>query len=93
MRSIRVPNDVMEKILSGRYPGAWVECAVCVDWPELRLTEEQIIANAVATAAGQPAPYPDHSIFSVVMPNVAAMTPRPLPKQTRYRNTQAERGK
>jgi hypothetical protein len=48
--------------------GACIEFAVEVDWPELRLTEDQIITNACARAAGQPEPYPDHSIFSVRIP-------------------------
>jgi hypothetical protein len=38
---------------------------VRVDWPELRLTEEQVFANAAAHAFNQPEPFPDPSIFLI----------------------------
>jgi hypothetical protein len=54
----------------GKPLGTCVEFAVAVDWPELQLTEEQIVANAIACANGQRDPYPDLSIFTVRVPYV-----------------------
>ncbi len=68
MRRITVPQNVIDRAAHGPIQGARLEFAVHVNWPELRLTEDQIVTNAVARAAGQPEPYPDHSIFSVVVP-------------------------
>lgn len=38
---------------------------VKVDWPELQLTEEQLLQNSVARANDQDPPFPDLSIFNV----------------------------
>ena len=38
---------------------------VRVNWPELRLSEAQIVANSFAIAYGQERPYPDNSLFNV----------------------------
>jgi hypothetical protein len=67
VRTISIPQHVIDAATS-LPKGACIEFAVEVDWPELRLTEDQIITNACARAAGQPEPYPDHSIFSVRIP-------------------------
>lgn len=40
---------------------------VKVDWPELRLTEEQVLANAIALADGAEAPHPDRTYIEVVV--------------------------
>lgn len=72
MRTITIPADVIRRALNGPIQGTHLEFAVAVDWPELRLTEEQIIANAIALANGERSPYPDHSIFSVTIPYVPA---------------------
>jgi len=50
-----------------------------VDWPELQLTEEQTLAlaNAIAAANGQPAPYPDWSLFAVELERVFLPPPDP----------------
>lgn len=71
-------NDALERVvtlpknwlnLCEGIPGArWAEFPVKADWPELRLTEEQILANGIARAYDQEEPYPDHSIFSVRVP-------------------------
>ena len=68
MRRIRVPLAVLERAVNGPFVGDVLEFAVAVDWPELRLTEEQVIANALALASGQPSPYPDQSVFAVEVP-------------------------
>ena len=68
MRVVTVPEAVVRRAAYGPYLGTVLEFAVAVDWPELRLTEDQVITNAVARAAGQPEPYPDRSIFTVRVP-------------------------
>lgn len=44
-----------------------VRIPVVVDWPELRLTAEQLELNAQAAIGGLPAPFPDLSHFDVVL--------------------------
>ena len=68
LRTITIPQHVIERAAKGPIVGMALECAVSVNWPELRLTEDQIITNAAARASGQPEPYPDHSIFSICIP-------------------------
>lgn len=66
MREIRIPADILLKArIDSGLGGMCVLYPVCVDWPELRLTEAQAIANAFARAYNQPEPYPDHSIFAI----------------------------
>lgn len=60
----------MQRIVNGPMVGRSLIVPVCVDWPELRLTEEQMLANAVAIANGQPPPFPDPSIFDIELPYV-----------------------
>jgi hypothetical protein len=78
VRDIKIPEHVVRKAIYRPPPdpalaGNCLVFAVSVDWPELRLTEDQIVANAVARVAGvagaEP-PYPDHSIFTVTLPFV-----------------------
>ena len=45
--------------------GAYASIPVAVDWAELRLTEDQIAANAIALPKSEPQPFPDPSIFEV----------------------------
>lgn len=68
MRTITIPEHVLRRAVEGPYTGIMLEFPVAVDWPELRLTEEQILANAIAHVWGQRQPYPDHSIFSITLP-------------------------
>lgn len=70
MRTITVPAGILKRWMTGdyQYAGRALEFAVHVDWPELKLTDEQVMANAFARAYGHPVPYPDHSIFSVALP-------------------------
>jgi hypothetical protein len=60
MRTVRIPAINWEKAQSVR-----VSVPVVVDWPELLLTEDQIVANAIAKANNQEELYPDHSMFVV----------------------------
>lgn len=65
-REIHIPADTILKArIDSGLPGICVLYPVCVNWPELRLTEEQHIANALARVYNQPEPYPDHSIFAI----------------------------
>lgn len=62
MRSITVPCPDWDKLV-----GARAVIPVKVDWPELRLTENQIVANAIARAAGGDHPFPDRSFIEVII--------------------------
>lgn len=48
-----------------RGEGAYLVFPAKVDWPELQLTEGQMLANAFAHAYGQPAPYDDPSFIEI----------------------------
>lgn len=60
VRTIRIPPIDWTTV-----EGARACVPVVVDWPELRLTMDQIVANAVAKLDGQPEPFPDHSFINV----------------------------
>jgi hypothetical protein len=47
------------------FEGTALVIPVKVDWPELQLSEAQHVANAFASVAGRPTPYPDLTVFSV----------------------------
>ena len=70
MRTITIPPEVMLKAVNGPIRGTCVEFAVAVDWPELTLTEAQIMENAIAWANGFPHPHPDQQIFSIQVPYI-----------------------
>ena len=71
MREIKIPEKGIRAAV-GQYgvAGQYISVPVAVDWPELQLTEEQIIANGLARAAGQPAIYPNNAVFAVMLPYV-----------------------
>lgn len=66
IREVRIPLDTIL---------AWVDAGegrnlvfpVKVGWPELQLTGEQILSNSFALDDGEPPPYPDRSIFQIVV--------------------------
>lgn len=62
MRSVRIPPVDWDAVA-----GRALVVPVKVDWPELRLNEGEIIANAIALVDGKPQPYADNSIFDVVL--------------------------
>lgn len=70
MRKIVIPAKWIHEAIDDATPGCAVVGSVVVDWPELRLTEDQIVANAIAWANGQPAPYPDPSIIAIEIPKI-----------------------
>ena len=73
MRTIKLPASAISHILTtppqGR--GNWI-IPVEVNWPELRLTESQMLANAAWSASGGhgPRPFPNLCIFDVEIPMV-----------------------
>lgn len=74
MRIIRVPAQAIRQAAYGPISGSVIQAAVCVNWPELQLTETQIIANVMARLDGHPQPFPDHSIFAIELPYVTQGT-------------------
>jgi hypothetical protein len=62
-RTIRLPA-----IDWGEIKGVAAVFPVIVGWPELQLTPDQHLANAIAALDGQPEPYPDPSIINVEVP-------------------------
>lgn len=67
-RRIVAPHEAMKTYLHGPREGRALEFAVKVDWPELQLTEAQMLENARARAAGHPAPHRDLSYITVELP-------------------------
>lgn len=49
-------------------PGHSVCHPVHVNWPELQLTEAQMMANALAASAGLDVPYPDPALIDLIIP-------------------------
>ena len=66
-RTITLPQAFADALVQTP-AGRMLEIPVEVNWPELQLSERQILANALARSAGQIAPYPDPSIFSIRVP-------------------------
>lgn len=67
-RTIEIPQRFIDRVARGPIAGRCLVVPVAVNWPELRLTEAQLLANAVALANGEREPYPDPSIFSIKLP-------------------------
>lgn len=65
MRKIVIPADVMQQVIDCDH-GRRTCLPVKLNWPELQLTDDQVLANAVATANRQPEPYPDQSYIELV---------------------------
>lgn len=65
MRNVTVPFEAVEAALSPDHPGEYIVVPVMVDWPELRLTEEQTLANALALAYDEEPPFPRRDVFEV----------------------------
>lgn len=65
MNRIEIPADVMAKIIAcdqGR--STIMTCKV--DWPELQLTERQVLENAADHARGRNGRHPDPSYIELV---------------------------
>lgn len=76
MRTIRVSAATVAVAAFGsddNFTTSEVSCVrhlVQLDWPELRLTDDQITANAIALSAGKQTPYPDRSLVTIELPIV-----------------------
>ena len=67
METITLPRSIWKD--TGRFIGGHsIAVPVKVSWPELQLTEAQIVANEIARVQGRDAPYPDKSFINVVVP-------------------------
>jgi hypothetical protein len=62
MRRITIPAVDWRTISTRK-----VSVPVLVDWPELRLSDDEIAANAAASVAGRPEPYPNRALFEIVL--------------------------
>lgn len=60
MRRIVLPIIDWDKV-----EGKSAVVPVKVVWPELQLTHDEMLQNAIAAMAGQDLPHPDHSFFDV----------------------------
>lgn len=66
MREIKIPLGIIKSWV-GNPIGRCLSIPVKVDWEELQLTEEQVLANSMALAYDKPIPYSDKSMFCVVI--------------------------
>ncbi len=64
-RIICLPEVFIRQAVFGPYEGRCIRVPIKVDWPELRLTDDQILANSIARLDGQPLPYSDNSVFDI----------------------------
>lgn len=66
MREIKIPIERIKKWIE-KPEGIALVIPVIVNWQELKLTEDQQIANCIAEVNGKRKPYEDNSIFDVVI--------------------------
>lgn len=74
MKRIEVPADIMRKVLDCDQ-GRWVLLPVKVPWPELQLTEQQVLENAIDHAHGRSGRHPDPSYIELHFPHLADEAP------------------
>jgi len=70
VRKIVIPEAMLRRAVEGPVMGRALTLTVAVDWPELQWTEEEMVANAVAAAWGEPMPFPPRFLISVEVPYV-----------------------
>lgn len=71
--TIEVPESLIRAAMgdsSNPWPGRQVVTPIKVNWPELQLTESQILENALDRANGQPGRHIDRSIIDLSMPYI-----------------------
>ena len=68
MIEINVPLEAVRMATSLSTSGDSVEFVAEMNIPELRWTDEQILANARALVNGEPMPFPNRNLFRVVLP-------------------------
>lgn len=66
MREIKIPLKQVKEWIDNPI-GISLCIPVIVNWPELQLTEHQRICNSFALVNGQSDPFPDNSIFTVLI--------------------------
>ena len=66
MREVAIDRKQVEAWLKNPM-GAYLCFPVKVGWPELQLTEQQILENSLAMLGPNPMPHEDQSIFNVVV--------------------------
>ena len=66
MRTVKIPIKRIVEYINNP-SGVSLVIPVIVNWPELKLTESQIIANSIALVNGEPIPFNDNSIFQIEM--------------------------
>lgn len=70
MRTIQIPLSVIVRgAAENRDNVRSVIVPVIVDWPELQLTEEQTLENALARSNGAAEPFPNPAMFGVEILN------------------------
>ncbi len=78
MRAVKIPADVLRRMHTEPMHGRAMLVPVQVNWPELRLTESQRLANAIWSSGDRRTerPFPDHSIFDIEIPYIPEMLKR-----------------
>ena len=66
MRTIYLLQSATQRLL-GQPTGRWLAVPVKVDWPELQLTEEQMVENGVSLSTGRGRMHEDLSVFDVCL--------------------------
>ena len=66
MRQVIVSRETIQSWLNDQ-KGRCLAIPVKVGWPELQLTEQQILENSLALLGPNPIPHNDNSIFNVVV--------------------------
>lgn len=65
MRTIRIPKQITARLLTEKPLGRALVVPLHLGWPELSLTEGEILANAVAVAYGKERPYLDRNLVNL----------------------------
>ena len=65
MRTIQVPLEAVVRWLDKGVGRSCIIPVVNTAFPELRLTEDQILANVIARDNDEPPPFEDHQFISI----------------------------
>ncbi len=75
MKRITVPMAAMSEYWRQVSPvGRSMIVVVRLDWPQLRLTENQLVQNSVARALGHEPPHPDPALIEIELPYVPELS-------------------
>lgn len=69
MRTITLAPELLAHLFAAATE-PFVGIPIVVDWPEVQLSADQRLANALAVRAGTPAPHADPSVFLLLVPVV-----------------------